>query len=201
MTELLATHGDLLVGALTLCCLMGLVLQNRGQRRLLNAQTQRMEDLQGVVSAYGQSLIACRGLIEQMEARLGEFTDRNLEIQSQFAFNRSFEEASRLVKDGTTVESLVNDCGLSDAEAALMIRLHQRDEAKPRQQWRQPAVANPARNRHSPAIVATNSATTASKASTEASTEVLTELSAEDDSPLTSEEIRLKESLARAQSR
>lgn len=165
---LLATHGDLLVGALLIAALLGLVLQIRSQRRQLAAQAQRLEDLQGAVAAYGQSLIASRSLIEQMEARLSEFTDRNLEIQSQFAFNRSFEEASRLVKDGGTVESLVSTCGLSDAEAALMIRLHQREEEKPRQQWRQPAIAEPIPDA---------------------------------ESPLTSEEIRLKESLAAAQSR
>ena len=166
--SLLTTLGDLLIGFLLVACLIGLIFQVRSQNRRLGAQAQHMEDLQGAVAAYGQSLIASRSLLERMESRLSEFTDRNLEIQSQFAFNRSFEEASRLVKDGGTVESLVNDCGLSDAEAALMIRLHQREEEKPRQQWRQPAIPS--------------------------TTE-------QEESPLTSEEIRLQESMAAAQSR
>ena len=178
MSELsfLMTHADLLIGGLLIAALLGLILQIRNQRRLINNQLQHLADLQGAVAAYGQSLIASRTLLERMENRLAEFTERNLEIQSQFAFNRSFEEASRLVKDGTTVESLVNDCGLSDAEAALMIRLHQRDEEKPRQQWRQPAAADT-----STAVEAPDAALTSDN--------------------MTSEEIRLKESLLAAQSR
>lgn len=178
MSELsfLMTHADLLIGGLLIAALLGLILQIRNQRRLINNQLQQLADLQGAVAAYGQSLIASRTLLERMESRLAEFTERNLEIQSQFAFNRSFEEASRLVKDGTTVESLVNDCGLSDAEAALMIRLHQRDEEKPRQQWRQPTVAD-------------------TKTAAEAPDQALTS------DNMTSEEIRLKESLLAAQSR
>jgi hypothetical protein len=174
--SLLMTYGDLLVGALLVAALLGLILQIRNQRRLINNQQQHMEDLQGAVAAYGQSLIASRTLLERMENRLAEFSDRNLEIQSQFAFNRSFEQASRLVKDGTTVESLVNDCGLSDAEAALMIRLHQRDREKPRQQWRQPVgLESPsAADSPEPAITSDN---------------------------MTSEEIRLQESLLAAHSR
>ncbi len=172
--SLLTTYGDLLVGALLIACLFGLIFQVRSQSRRIAAQAQHMEDLQSAVAAYGQSLIVSRSLLEQMESRLSEFTDRNLEIQSQFAFNRSFEEASRLVKDGGTVESLVNDCGLSDAEAALMIRLHQREAEKPRQQWRQPAMGS---------VTGKGTAAEASE------------------SPLTSEEIRLQESLAAAQSR
>jgi hypothetical protein len=174
--SLLMTHGGLLVGALLVTALLGLILQVRNQHRLIRHQLQHMEDLQGAVAAYGQSLIASRTLLERMENRLAEFSDRNLEIQSQFAFNRSFEEASRLVKDGTTVESLVNDCGLSDAEAALMIRLHQRDRERPRQQWRQPAGVNSPTAAESPEPAISSDT-------------------------MTSEEIRLKESLLAAHSR
>lgn len=124
---------------LTICtaALCFLTVRIRAQHRLIANMAQRMEDLHNEVCSYGQSLIALRTLLSGMEGRISEFTDRNLEIQSQFAFNRSFEEASRLVRDGGTVESLVADCGLSDAEAALMIRLHGTDGQKPRRQWRQ----------------------------------------------------------------
>ena len=183
MTELLATYGEALAAAGVMCCLIGLIFQIRSQHRRLDAQTQHLEDLQGAVAAYGQSLIASRALLEQMEARIGAFTEHNLEIQSQLAFHRSFEEASRQIKDGTTIESLVNDCGLSDAEAALMIRLHQREGEKTRQQWRQPSVTALQDEPASPLQVEAQIAPAA------------------DESPLTSEEIRLKESLAAAQSR
>ena len=187
MTDLIE-RADILVGALLVAAVIGLSFQLKAQSRRLGAQSQHMEDLQGAVAAYGQSLIATRSLLEQMEGRLTEFTDRNLEIQSQFAFNRSFEEASRLVKDGGTVESLVNDCGLSDAEAALMIRLHRREEDKPRQQWRQPAVS-------------ASSADPESWNTEAARVRTRSEDALASESPLTSEEIRLKESLAAAQSR
>ena len=76
------------------------------------------------------------------------------------------------MKDGGTVESLVSGCGLSDAEAALMVRLHQRDREKPRQQWRAKDI-RPVSGDDEPATA---------------------------DAGLTSEEIRLKESIRAAQS-
>jgi hypothetical protein len=188
MSELtwLTTYGDLLFGAMMVAALIGLILQIRSQQKLISAQARHLEDLQGAVAAYGQSLIGSRSLLERLERRLGEFTASNLEIQSQFAFNRSFEEASRLVKDGTTTESLINDCGLSDAEAALMIRLHQRAEDKPRQQWRQAAVADVSVDAPVPA----DTPEPAESAVTGDMT-----------SDMNSEEIRLRESLAAAQYR
>jgi len=190
MTDLV-DRVDILIGALLVAALVGLLFQLKAQSRRLGAQSQHMEDLQGAVAAYGQSLIATRSLLERMEGRLSEFTERNLEIQSQFAFNRSFEEASRLVKDGGTVESLVNDCGLSDAEADLMIRLHRREEEKPRQQWRQPAASQ----------ISESSADPQSHNADAAGLRTRSEDALASESPLTSEEIRLKESLAAAQSR
>ena len=89
------------------------------------------------------------------------------------------------------MESLVNDCGLSDAEAALMIRLHQREEEKPRQQWRQ-------------ATVSPVGGSNVSREVPDAEASDLGDGAAEalpSESPLTSEEIRLQESLAAAQSR
>jgi hypothetical protein len=170
LTAFLVSHGILIVSLMVLFTLTGLVLQSRRQNRNMHSQIRQMSDLQDAIAAYGQSLIAARTLLERMEHRISDFTDRNLEIQSQFAFNRSFEEAARLVKDGGTVESLVSDCGLSDAEAALMVRLHQRNQEKPRQQWRAPSVK-------------TVNATV------------------DDAVGLTTEEIRLKESILAAQSR
>ena len=191
----LIERADILVGALLVAALVGLLFQLKAQSRRLGAQSQHMEDLQGAVAAYGQSLIATRSLLERMEGRLSEFTERNLEIQSQFAFNRSFEEASRLVRDGGTVESLVNDCGLSDAEADLMIRLHRREEEKPRQQWRQPA-ASQIRDQ-----ISEKSADPQSHNADAAGLRTRSEDAVASETPLTSEEIRLKESLAAAQSR
>lgn len=139
---LIADHGEVMVLMLVLMALLALALQIRTQRKLLNAESRHLEDLRNEVSSYGQSLIAMRTLLTSTEGRINEFTARNLEIQSQYAFNRSFEEASRLVRDGGTAESLVSDCGLSDAEATLMIRLHGNDGKKSRQQWKQVPISN-----------------------------------------------------------
>ena len=139
---LITDHGELMVLMLGLITLLVLALQIRSQRKLIDAESRHLEDLRNEVSSYGQSLIAMRTLLTSMESRINEFTERNLEIQSQYAFNRSFEEASRLVKDGGSAQSLVTDCGLSDAEAALMIRLHGTEGQKPRQQWKQVPISN-----------------------------------------------------------
>lgn len=137
MPALLDAYGELAFLSLIILAVVGLIFAVRDQRRSLDSTLQRLEDLHREVSSYGQSLIGIRTVVGNMEARINDFTERNLEIQSQFAFNRSFEEASRLIREGGTVESLVSDCGLSDAEASLMMRLHRTDSEKPRQQWKQ----------------------------------------------------------------
>ena len=106
----------------------------------MEKELHRLRDIQAMVSSYGQSIIAMDARIGSMEARITEFTDRNLEIQSQIAFNRSFEEAARLVRDGKSAASLVESCGLSDAEAELMVRLNQSIEPRPRKHLKQAPV-------------------------------------------------------------
>ncbi len=107
----------------------------------MEKQLQRLTDLQAMISAYGQSLISMDARIGGMAEKITEFTDRNLEIQSQLAFNRSFEEAARLVRDGEPATALVSSCGLSDAEAELMVRLYGSREPKPRKHLKQAPVA------------------------------------------------------------
>ncbi|MGE0623968.1 MAG: DUF2802 domain-containing protein [Pseudomonadales bacterium] len=125
--EIIATltaHGGAIAAGLVGIALTVMIFSAIRRRRTLDACLTRLNDLQAMVSAYGQSLIAMDAAISRLDRRITEFTERNLEIQSQFAFNRAFEEASRLVRDGGSVESLVSECGLSPAEAALMVRLH-----------------------------------------------------------------------------
>lgn len=143
---------ELILGALTaltLLAVIGSCLWIACLTRRLDASTRRLEDLNQVVSAYGQTLISLKGTFERIEERVTEFSRRNLEIQSQFASNRSFEEASRMVRDGQPARSLVTACGLSDAEADLMVRIHRQAEPPPRQHLQQ-APAPPLAERADP---------------------------------------------------
>lgn len=178
--SLFEQFGDLTVLSLILLTLFGLILKLRSLGQMQKAIQQQLEDLHRETSTYGQSLISARTMLMNMETRIADFTRHNLEIQSQFAFNRSFEEASRLIREGGTVESLVNDCGLTDAEASLMLRLHSSDAEKPRRQWKQVPLAE----------AATATATAARDDSTDTEGEVMV-----------GEEIRLREALRSAQGR
>lgn len=186
MPALLDAYGEFAVLSLIILAVVGLIFSVRDQRRSLDSTLQRLEDLHREVSSYGQSLIGMRTVIGNMEARINDFTERNLEIQSQFAFNRSFEEASRLIREGGTVESLVSDCGLSDAEASLMMRLHRTDAEKPRQQWKQLPVRESFPLSGSESDLATDGASEPKLGSPEA---------------LVGEEIRLRETLRSAAGR
>ena len=54
---------------------------------------------------------------------MAQMAERNLDIQNQTFINTSIEEASRLAGRGAPATTLVETCGLSDAEAELMVRL------------------------------------------------------------------------------
>ena len=124
IVETLTAHGPAMAGGLAILAAAVLTLRGVRRRRAIDDCLTRLTDLQAMVAAFGQSLIAMDAAITRLDARIAEFTERNLEIQSQFAFNRAFEEASRMVRDGDSAESVVSACGLSAAEAALMVRLH-----------------------------------------------------------------------------
>ena len=174
LTDLLASHGLLLAACVAGVAVLLNIRVRRQRRRSLEDTLTRLSDLQGLISTYGQSLISMEAAVTRLERRINEFTDRNLEIQSQFGFNRAFEEASRMARDGGSVESLVSECGLTAAEAALMIRLHQEKE-RPQDSMTPHSMRPPApRLETAPAPTA------------------------DEDGPLAEEEIRLREVLRAA---
>lgn len=172
--DMLAAHGSLIAACLVGIALVALAIGAARRRRAIEACLTRLTDLQAMSSAYGQSLIAMDAAITRLERCITEFTEHNLEIQSQFAFNRAFEEASRMVRDGGTAESLVAACGLSDAEAALMVRLHSAGGSGP--------ASFRSKSRVSPAAEV-----------------AVADAAATGDGHLTDEEIRLREVLKAAQ--
>ncbi len=168
--------GSMLSLGMLFACLRAL----RTQRRLFADATSRNADLQAMISAYGQSLIGMQTSLGELETQLKTFSERHLELQSQYAFAATFEEASRLVRDGGSAESLVNNCGLSNAEAELMVRLHQQHE--------RPAV---------PVAFAEAGSGRISGASTNDASAPAIDAS-EHETELVGEEIRLKEALKAA---
>ena len=137
--ELLFGGIVILIAAMLLAAiaLAAVLLRTSRIERTLSAEVRRSEDLREMVAVHGQTLIAMRSSLVLAEEKINEFTGRSLEIQSQFSNSRSFEEASRVIREGGSAHTLMADCGLSGAEAELMVRLHQNNEPPRRKHLKQ----------------------------------------------------------------
>ncbi|MFC3609557.1 DUF2802 domain-containing protein [Stutzerimonas tarimensis] len=120
--------------SLVLCVLLtgACLLLHRQQRQLAQQLEQREAALQKAVEALGRRLetyqagnIAMgeelRGLAELAQP----LAERLNQLEQRDPGSLSFSQAARLVGLGATVDDLTRTCGLSQAEAELMSRLHQ----------------------------------------------------------------------------
>ena len=86
LTTYLFDHLGGIAAVLGCFLLAGLTLLICRQTAAIRASARQMADLREAVAAYAQTLITTGTTLERMEHRISEFTDRNLEIQSQLAF-------------------------------------------------------------------------------------------------------------------
>lgn len=98
-------------------------LQLQGQLEQLRLQQQQLaSDLAGFQKAniqMGEQLVALRDQLKRTQ-------DRQQQIEQQDPQGVSYNQASRLVGLGASVEDLMQACGVTKAEAELLVKMHAR---------------------------------------------------------------------------
>ena len=94
-------------------------------RRGLNATSirdlaKRLDDYQNVTVRMGEA-------IHELRAAVAPLPDRLLQLEQRDPNNVTFSQAAKLVGMGASVSELTESCGLTQAEAELMSKLHRRD--------------------------------------------------------------------------
>jgi hypothetical protein len=103
----------------------------RGQRLIAAQQAQgdalrdqRIKDLAKRVDDYQSGNVRMGEDLHELRAVVGPLPDKLAQLEQRDPSSLSFAQAARLVGMGATVDELTQSCGLTQAEAELMRKLH-----------------------------------------------------------------------------
>lgn len=103
----------------------------RAQRRIAAQQAegdalrdQRIKDLAKRVDDYQNGNVRMGEDLHELRAVVGPLPDKLAQLEQRDPSSLSFAQAARLVGMGASVDELTQSCGLTQAEAELMSKLH-----------------------------------------------------------------------------
>jgi hypothetical protein len=88
------------------------------------ARDQRLRELVKRVDAYQNGTVRMGEALHELRAVVAPLPDRLAQLQQRDPASLSFDQAAKLVGMGASVDELTQACGLTQAEAELMSRLH-----------------------------------------------------------------------------
>ncbi|AOE64606.1 DUF2802 domain-containing protein [Pseudomonas corrugata] len=103
----------------------------RAQRQIAAQQAQgdalrdqRIKDLAKRVDDYQNGTVRMGEAIHELRAVVGPLPDKLAQLEQRDPSSLSFAQAARLVGMGASIDELTQACGLTQAEAELMSKLH-----------------------------------------------------------------------------
>ena len=85
---------------------------------------QRIKDLARRVENYQDGTVRMGQELQELRAVVGPLPDKLASLEQRDPSSLSFAQAARLVGMGASVDELTQSCGLTQAEAELMSKLH-----------------------------------------------------------------------------
>ncbi len=104
---------------------------SKRQRELASQQAQgdalrdqRIKDLAKRVDDYQYGTVRMGDALHELRAVVAPLPDKLMQLEQRDPNSLSFAQAARLVGMGASVDELTQSCGLTQAEAELMSKLH-----------------------------------------------------------------------------
>ncbi|MGY4489968.1 DUF2802 domain-containing protein [gamma proteobacterium L18] len=123
--------GVIVLAILWVATLAVLLSTIRGQREIAAQQAagdairdQRIKDLARRVEDYQNGTVRMGEDIHELRAVVAPLPDKLSMLEQRDPSSLSFAQAARLVGMGASVDELTQSCGLTQAEAELMSKLH-----------------------------------------------------------------------------
>lgn len=88
------------------------------------ARDQRLRELGKRVDAYQNGTVRMGEALHELRAVVAPLPDKLEQLQQRDPDSLSFNQAAKLVSMGASIDELTQACGLTQAEAELMSRLH-----------------------------------------------------------------------------
>ncbi|MFJ2488984.1 DUF2802 domain-containing protein [Pseudomonas sp. NPDC087639] len=85
---------------------------------------QRIKDLAKRVDDYQNGNVHMGEALHELRAVVGPLPDKIVQLEQRDPSSLSFAQAAKLVGMGASVDELTQSCGLTQAEAELMRKLH-----------------------------------------------------------------------------
>lgn len=88
------------------------------------ARDQRLRELSKRVDAYQSGTVRMGEALHELRAVVAPLPDKLAQIEQRDPASLSFDQAAKLVGMGASIDELTQACGLTQAEAELMSKLH-----------------------------------------------------------------------------
>ncbi|RWU20765.1 DUF2802 domain-containing protein [Pseudomonas alkylphenolica] len=85
---------------------------------------QRIKDLAKRLDDYQNGTVRMGEALHELRATVAPLPDKMLQLEQRDPNSLSFAQAARLVGMGASVDELTQSCGLTQAEAELMSKVH-----------------------------------------------------------------------------
>ena len=85
---------------------------------------QRIKELAKRVDDYQNGNVRMGDALHELRAVVGPLPDKIVQLEQRDPSSLSFAQAAKLVGMGASVDELTQSCGLTQAEAELMSKLH-----------------------------------------------------------------------------
>lgn len=117
----------LLLGVLVAALVAALLAQRRLASRQMEQETRldgRIDKLSHKLTEYQQSNIRMGEELIALRDKLTQLEHKQQRLEQQDVHTMPYNQASRLVNMGASLDDLMQSCGLSRSEAELMLKLH-----------------------------------------------------------------------------
>lgn len=117
----------LLLGVLVATLIAALLGQRRLAQRQLEDQVRldgRIDKLGQKLTEYQQSNIRMGEELITLREKLAQLDNKQQRLEQQDVQSMPYNQASRLVGMGASLDDLMQSCGLTRSEAELMLKLH-----------------------------------------------------------------------------
>jgi hypothetical protein len=85
---------------------------------------QRIKDLAKRVDDYQNGTVRMGEALHELRSVVGPIPDKLAQLEQRDPSSLSFAQAAKLVGMGASVDELTQSCGLTQAEAELMSKMH-----------------------------------------------------------------------------
>lgn len=118
-----------LIGIASLCISYVLYRSLRSERLAQHNLAQQVVKLQCEVRALYAGAVGVGERLSRQERKIKRLNERQEQVEIKTNGDRPYDQAIRMVKNGSSLDEIISICNLTRGEAELITMMHQLDKA------------------------------------------------------------------------